>query len=218
MDFSHEQRFTPKKASGIGMVVIAHVLLAGALVYGLKTTHIPKTGVDPYPVTPESPPPVKPKPPVDFDTSPVKPTVFVDPPPIDKPPIEQPYTPTAPKPGDKPTGITEEGPTTGGGGTGTGATPIAHTSTAVSTELDRCKPVYPKSAVLGEEEGTVRLKLEVGADSRLVAASVLQSSGHKDLDNAALSALRNCTFKAATQDGTPIRSSLVTDYVWSLER
>ncbi|HEX7644960.1 MAG TPA: hypothetical protein VF472_22380 [Burkholderiaceae bacterium] len=47
---------------------------------------------------------------------------------------------------------------------------------------------------------------------------MLQSSGHADLDRAAIHGLSRCAFRAATQDGAPVQSSLVTDYVWSLRR
>ena len=84
-------------------------------------------------------------------------------------------------------------------------------------DFESCKPVYPRVAVMEGDEGTVRLRMEIGADGRLLSSAVVQSSGHTILDKAALSALSKCTFEPAVQDGTPVRSTFVTDYIWSLE-
>ncbi len=218
MDFSQKQGFTAERASGIGVVALAHIVLGTALVYALHSTTIPKP-VDQGPVILKPLPPI-PQPPVqNVDHGPIKHDVTIVIPPIDHQIEPTPFHVT-PSTGtvDKGPGTTE-GPTDGpSGGPGIGNQPIQHTGTGVSTNFDACKPAYPRAALLREEEGTVRLKLEVGPDSRLVSASVLRSSGFTDLDKAAIAALSNCTFKAATQDGTPIRSSLVTDYVWSLQQ
>jgi protein TonB len=216
MDFSQKQGFTAERASGIGVVALAHIVLGAALVYALHSTTITKP-VDPGQVTFKPLPPLPKQPDPLIKNEPAKrlPTIVI--PPIDHP-IELP-TPLALPPGPIDRGpIIKEGPEGPPAGPGTGPQTTQHTNTTVSTNFDACKPTYPKAALMNEEEGTVRLKLEVGADSRLVSASVLRSSGFTDLDKAALAALSNCTFKAATQDGTPIRSSLVTDYVWSLQQ
>ncbi len=220
MDFSHEQRFTPKNAGGFGVVVIVHALLAGALIYGLHT--VTRT---------LSPPPINVK--VDPPTSkPVEPQPTVDPgvkkfnidvTPIDRPIIDptihdqlfhHPQT-VDPGPAVNP-GPIDSGP--GESGAGTSVKPVIHSSNPVISNLDACKPSYPNSALKMEEEGTVRLKLEIGASGQLVSASVLKSSGYADLDRAAVKGLSQCAFKAAVQDGTPVQSSLVTDYVWVINR
>jgi protein TonB len=102
-----------------------------------------------------------------------------------------------------------------GGGT---QAAVVHSSSPAISNLDKCKPTYPSAAVKSEEEGTTRLKLDVGANGQLAGASVVKSSGFPDLDRAAVRALSQCEFKAATQDGTPVQSSLVTDYIWSLQQ
>jgi len=217
MDFSHEQRFNAQKASRIGAVALAHIILGGALIYRLHTTC--SLRVDgPLPFTPEPPliqQPVEPRPLPGPIVGPV--TIhdaLVEPPPTIPGP-ENPISDNPPKPG--PVIYDAGGPGTGLGEPGLKPVQV-HVSSPAFSNLDSCKPVYPAAALKSEEEGTTRLKLEVGANGQLVGASVVKSSGFADLDRAAVRGLSQCAFKAATQDGTPVQSSLVTDYVWSMQQ
>ncbi|HEY8027446.1 MAG TPA: energy transducer TonB [Burkholderiaceae bacterium] len=219
MDFAHEQQFTVKKAGGIGMVVLAHALLVGGLVYGLHTT-FKTTEVEPpvivLPPLPKAQPTASPLPegptiksPPDTITQPVLPHIEVGP----LPPVSNPVDGPAPGPAGP-----QGGPTiVDGGGNGL-VPPHALPSSPARVDFDSCKPAYPRSSVLNEEEGVVRLRMEIGADGHLVSSAIVKSSGHSALDNAALNGLGKCAFQAAVKDGTPVRSTFVTDYVWSLER
>lgn len=51
-------------------------------------------------------------------------------------------------------------------------------------------PPYPMEARLRHEEGTVRVKVRIGTNGNVARADVLQSSGHKALDDAAISAVQ----------------------------
>lgn len=218
MDFSHEQHFTAKKAGGIGVVIVAHVLLAGAVIYGLHSTIVTHQEQPPVRILPEEPT-VKVKqnetmPTVDIKKQPIT---------IEKPvPIEDKWSEksqTPPGIGPGPDTKTAGGETpAGGGGIGTDAPPkqVVHTSNPVITDLELCKPSYTAAQIKSEEEGTTRLRLDIGSNGSLTGASILKSSGYADLDRAAVRALSKCSFKAATQDGVPVQSSLVTDYVWAL--
>jgi protein TonB len=83
-------------------------------------------------------------------------------------------------------------------------------------DLNACKPAYPRAAVMSEEQGTVRVQFTIGAAGQLVAARVLKSSGYRNLDDAAVKGLSRCKFRPAYQNGNPVQSSFVSDYVWSL--
>lgn len=63
---------------------------------------------------------------------------------------------------------------------------------------------YPPSAVSAREEGTVLVMTEVDANGRAVDAKVEKSSGHPDLDAAALQSISGWSFSPATEDGKPI--------------
>lgn len=224
MDFSSEQRFTTKKAGGIGVAVVAHVLLAGAIVYGLQTTTRPHVEQPPVKVLPDDPV-------IKHDESiPTKEIskrdVLIDKilPPVDEQKLtDKTKVDTGPKEGTPP-GTTEKGGSDtqigdGGGSTVGGAgKALPHTSSPVISDFESCKPVYTRTQILNEEEGTVRLRMEIGADGKMIGANVLKSSSYGDLDRSTLNALSKCSFKPAMQDGSPVQSSLVIDYSWSLAR
>lgn len=69
------------------------------------------------------------------------------------------------------------------------------------------KPVYPESARVAHETGTVFVKVLVMSDGSIAkkgGITLFKSSGHSDLDNAVLAALRQTTFKPATRNGKPV--------------
>jgi len=69
----------------------------------------------------------------------------------------------------------------------------------------RFQPPYPSASERLDEEGTVLLRVRVGADGRVLAAEVIGSSGHARLDRAAAEhALRAWRFVPATRDGMAI--------------
>jgi len=218
MDFAHEQQFTAKKAGGIGMVVLAHALLLGGLVYGLRSTFVAPAVEPPAtllpPVTPKAPPVTSAQP---NELTPKNPTTITRPelPPIEPTGRHVDSTPTEPKSGP---GTQTGEPTVIDGSGGGGVVPLQPGVTKMAkADFESCKPVYPRVAVLEGDEGTVRLRMEIGADGRLLSSAVVRSSGFTVLDKAALNALSKCTFEPAVQDGTPVRSTFVTDYIWSLE-
>jgi bla regulator protein BlaR1 len=99
------------------------------------------------------------------------------------------------------------------------ATPAAQVSHAEPGQLkfDSCaKPMYPAQSLAARHEGTVTVMFAVGADGKVNGASVLKPSGHPLLDDAALQALKLCSFRAATKDGQPVASSIPVQYVWPL--
>ena len=56
----------------------------------------------------------------------------------------------------------------------------------------RCpKPSYPRSALDAGAEGTVNIMVDINSDGAVTSASLVGSSGHASLDQAALSAVRN---------------------------
>lgn len=76
------------------------------------------------------------------------------------------------------------------------------------------KPVYPEAALREKREGTVALTFLIDADSTELDAKVKKSSGHADLDDAARVGLAKCKFRAATQNGMPVRDWAAVQYVW----
>jgi protein TonB len=219
MNYAHDGKFSAKKAGGIGLTVALHALVACGVIFGLHTTLISIAPPPPQPFTPLPEHNPTPEPPKNTVKEPTHQEVTIPTMPVLPIEIKNETAPPTPinitekPPGIEPSGGKgKEGPGEGGGE----GKAVNHSSSPAITNLDNCKPDYPRSSILKEESGTVRVRFEIGADGKLIAAGVLHSSGYTALDKAAVSALSQCQFKAAQQDGVPVSSALVTDYVWKL--
>lgn len=70
-------------------------------------------------------------------------------------------------------------------------------------------PRYPRSALRLGLGGTVRIKVWVAADGSVERMDISQGSGNRDLDRAALEAVRRWRFRPATRNGQPVASEAV---------
>ena len=77
-------------------------------------------------------------------------------------------------------------------------------------------PVYPKASLRNEETGTVVLEFLIGADGLVHDSRILKTTGFRELDVAAQTALSKCTFKPAKVDGVATAMWVKLSYVWSL--
>ena len=75
---------------------------------------------------------------------------------------------------------------------------------AAPQALGRIVPVYPRSARRRGHEGDVTLEITVAADGSVSDAEVAASSGHEELDRAALQAMCTARFAPATADGMAV--------------
>jgi protein TonB len=92
----------------------------------------------------------------------------------------------------------------------------AHTAAVV--DMNTCaRPEYPKSSLRNEETGTTTILFQIGVDGSVKGAAIQKSSGFRDLDRAAISALSKCRFKPGTENGQPVETSSPVQYVWTLE-
>jgi protein TonB len=212
VDFVEYERNPSKKWIGIVAVILLHVLVIYALVSGLarkvvevvsqpvEARIIAEVSVPVAPEQPASPPPVKP----------------LTPPPLAPlPEIQVPQ----PLPQNAITAPAEVNPA-----------PPAPTIQAVEVSLRTpvripavvdarvCeKPSYPRRALENNEQGTVVLAFLIGIDGNVVDSRIEKSSGHKQLDQAAVAGLSLCKFRPGTVDGKPEESWTKIQYVWKLE-
>jgi protein TonB len=70
----------------------------------------------------------------------------------------------------------------------------------------RVDPVYPAASRRAGEEGTGVFRVLVDANGRPQEVSVVTSTGHPRLDEAAMTAIKKWTFKAAMQAGQAVQS------------
>lgn len=71
---------------------------------------------------------------------------------------------------------------------------------------DNAAPRYPAGALRRGEGGTVVLRVNVGADGLPEEVEVARHSGSRELDRAALVAVRDWRFRPATRDGREVAS------------
>jgi periplasmic protein TonB len=70
-------------------------------------------------------------------------------------------------------------------------------------------PRYPTEALRRGESGTVLVRVEVDAGGAPAGVALVQRSGSRDLDRAAMEAVRKWRFMPAQRDGQAIAASLV---------
>jgi protein TonB len=98
---------------------------------------------------------------------------------------------------------------------GLGGTAFA-AEVAATFDAKNCKAEYPKASLMNEEEGAVQMAFLVSADGSVLESKVEKTSGHKNLDKAAIKSLSACKFKPGTKDGAPAQTWTKVDYVWKL--
>ena len=72
----------------------------------------------------------------------------------------------------------------------------------------RIQPDYPPQAFRNHEEGTVLVRVNVDANGMATNSQVVNRSGSRELDGAAMDAVRKWQFKPALKDGKAIASTV----------
>lgn len=170
-----------------------------------KSEAQPEPKPAPQPAAPPPPPPEK-----DATALPAPPPQPV------APPVAQPTPPPAPQPAPEatktapdqpefaPPKVWQKVPLMEGGLEG--AIGLAGRARPAMGDKRNLPPVYPPlSAQLGEQ-GTVVLRLYIGADGQVHASDILTTSGYSRLDAAARDAAAKWRFTPAVRDGQPIPS------------
>ncbi len=83
--------------------------------------------------------------------------------------------------------------------------------------LNKIIPVYPRSARRRGHEGCVTVEISVAEDGHVSGAEIVSSSGHAELDSAALGAVRTAKFAPATEDGASVTGRLRLTFNFKLE-
>jgi len=219
MHFAHAPHASGSRTTKLALVVVFHVLLGFALVKTMNTKllSLPTLTPEVVLVPPVDPPVVMP------------PTVTLpEPPPLVAPRIVVPVTEVAvtppPLPNTVTTTTTISDPLPPTQPPGPAIPPSIHAggagAAAVRTAamLAGCaKPAYPAQAARNGDSGTVTLALLVGVDGRVTGSRIERSSGFRDLDRAALTALSQCTFKPAMLGDVAQAGWTQLAYVWTLE-
>lgn len=87
-----------------------------------------------------------------------------------------------------------------------------------ATPLARVEPDYPVEAYRRREEGTVLVGATVGADGRPARVEVVRRSGFRDLDQAAVDAVRQWTFEPAVRGGRQVEAEVQVPVTFRIDR
>lgn len=79
-------------------------------------------------------------------------------------------------------------------------------------------PRYPSQALRRGESGTVTLRVEIGADGVPNEVGVANSSGSRQLDRAAMDAVRRWRFTPATRQGEAVAGTVVVPITFDARR
>ena len=83
--------------------------------------------------------------------------------------------------------------------------------------LNRIVPTYPRSARRRGREGVVTIEIVVSGSGAVTKVDVIGSSGHSDLDSAAVSAVKTAHFAPATEDGIQVEGRLRLTFEFKLK-
>jgi protein TonB len=195
---------SPRRALGIFVVVAIHVIVIWALITGLAQQMMQKLPSEIMAKVVETPPPVvklPPPPPPDM----VKPPPpFVPPPdiaisndaPVTNTITTQSVVATPPPAVVKPAGITS---------------PVS-----IGRPHACGEKYYPPIATRLNWSGTTVVTFKVEPDGSVKDVTIVESSGHDALDQAAIPCAQTFEYKPALQNGQPVESSVTARIRWSL--
>ena len=84
--------------------------------------------------------------------------------------------------------------------------------------LQQPAPEYPVAAMRAGDEGTVLVRAEIDASGKPSNVELAKRSRSRDLDRAALAAVRNWTFEPAIRDGKAVASTVQVPVDFRLDR
>lgn len=84
-------------------------------------------------------------------------------------------------------------------------------------ERTPCRPAYPQSSIKHGETGTVVFQLLINTSGFAGRAKLLDTSGFRELDRAALIGFLGCKFKPVLKDGIAVEAWIDMRYVWEIK-
>jgi protein TonB len=84
--------------------------------------------------------------------------------------------------------------------------------------VNKLPPAYPSSLLSKGIGGRVLVTCTVDDSGRVAATSIKQSSGHPDLDKAAINAVNKWKFKPATKGGRKVKATCVVPFNFEVKK
>ena len=194
----------------VALHAMAFLMILAPVMAPHATERVAKTDVQVHVITAVPEPPKPPPPPPQPPQKPQPQVVHsvVQPPPI--------QPPTSPLVVSEPSPVAEVAPPP--------MPPTAHPAntdarpSAMVSYRSKYRPKYPMQAIRQRQEGTVQLKILVGVHGSPLKIQVMNSSGYRSLDQAAIAAARQWRFNPAMENGAPRQGWVIIPVEFSLER
>jgi periplasmic protein TonB len=188
----------PRRVFSFGLAALIQIVFVYTLVTGLASQLIQKLPDELKAEVVQEKPPDNPK------TPPPPPPDLVKPPPPFVPPPD--------------INIQNEAPATTAITAVTAQKPAGITAPASIGRPHACPSDkwYPPIAVRLGEEGTTTVAFKIMTDGSVAEAAVADSSGHSDLDDAALRCVSGWRYNPAMQNGQPVAVPWKTSVKWNL--
>ncbi|MBJ8504240.1 energy transducer TonB [Acinetobacter seifertii] len=238
MTFTDIENKSAKRLIGIAAVIFLHLLVAYILMSGLAN-NIQKPAEKPVELQIiqdiKPPPPPKPEEPKPKEKPPEPPKMVEKVAKVPEPPkqVEKVVTPVQKNtPIAQPTKVATPAPAAPAAPSAPSPSPVAAPAPAAAAPAPKpagvtrgvsegsagCeKPEYPREAEMSGEQGTVRIRVLVDTNGKVIEAKIKKSSGSRILDKAATKAYSLCTFKPAMKDGVPQQDWYEIEYPFVIE-
>ncbi len=89
---------------------------------------------------------------------------------------------------------------------------------APPTPVSKLPPAYPSALLSKGIGGRVLVSCTIDATGRIAATKIKQSSGHRDLDKAALNAVNKWKFKPGTKGGRKVRATCLVPFNFEVKK
>lgn len=238
MTFTDIENKSAKRLIGIAAVIFLHLLVAYILMSGLAN-NIQKPAENPVELQIiqdiKPPPPPKPEEPKPKEKPPEPPKMVEKVAKVPEPPkqVEKVVTPVQKTtPIAQPTKVATPAPAAPAAPSAPSPSPVAAPAPTAAAPAPKpagvtrgvsegsagCeKPEYPREAEMSGEQGTVRIRVLVDTNGKVIEAKIKKSSGSRILDKAATKAYSLCTFKPAMKDGVPQQDWYEIEYPFVIE-
>ena len=214
------------KFAGLLLVLMIHgALLYAAISY--KLIPPPEEAVTLFVDLINPPPPKKLEPPPELPKPPPQKVKLDKPHPVEQPkpapvlvaeaPVTSAAEPVAPPPPPEPVKEVPPAPPQEVEAPPKPAVPIMMSSELSLACPDRTAPNYPAISRRLREQGQVKLRVELDETGKITSSRVVESSGHKRLDEAGLEAVKNWHCNAATRNGKAVRAVALQPFDFILE-
>ena len=104
------------------------------------------------------------------------------------------------------------------GGGGDGEDLLGADMDSPPSPSSKTQPIYPASLLKNGVGGKVLISCTIDATGKVVGTSIKSSSGHPDLDKAAINAVNRWKFKPGTKGGKKVKSVVVVPFNFEVKK